>query len=116
MYLDIYNFYVPALKPTPSTSNAFSKYLSKAFWEEWTVGKFNRKSSMMPQGMIIHSLSYGKYLTLIDHNIPHGGKYSKPVTNLKSFWIVSVNAFTKKLSKIYKSVFSRNQFHVSRHL
>ena len=38
MYLDIYKFYVPTLKPTPSTSNTFSKYSLKAFWEEWTVG------------------------------------------------------------------------------
>ena len=62
------------------------------------------------------SLSSDKYLTFIDCGIPHGGKYSKPDTNLESFWIVSVDAFTKKLSKIFNSVFSRNQFHVSCHL
>ena len=62
------------------------------------------------------SLLSGKYLTLIDRDIPHGGKHSKPVTNLKGFWIVSVDAFTKNCQKIYDSVFSRNQFHLSCHL
>ena len=41
MYPDIYKFYVPALKPTLSTFNAFLKYSSKAFKEEWIVGKFH---------------------------------------------------------------------------
>ena len=98
MYLDIYKFYIPALKSTPSTSNAFSKYSSKTFWEEWTVGKFNMEKQHDASGNE-RSLSSDKYLTLIDRDIPHGAKYSKPVTNLKIFWIVFVDAFTKKLSK-----------------
>ena len=98
MYLDICKFYIPALKPTPSISNAFAIYSLKAFWEEWTVGKCNMEKQHDASGNE-RSLSSGKYLTLIDCDIPHGGKYSKPVTNLKSFWSVSVDAFTKKLSK-----------------
>ena len=95
MYLDIYKFYVPAIRPIPLTSNGFSKYSSKAFWEEWTVGKFNMEKQHDASGNE-RSLSSGKYLTLIDRDIPNGGKYSKPVTNLKSFSIVSVEAFAKK--------------------
>ena len=34
IYLNTYNFCVSALKPTPSTSDAFVKYSSKTFWEE----------------------------------------------------------------------------------
>ena len=97
MYLDICKFYVPALT-TLSTSYAFAIYSSKAFWEEWTVGKLNIEKQHDASGNE-RSLSFGKYLTLIDRDIPYGGKYSEPATNLKSFWIVSIDAFTKKLSK-----------------
>ena len=107
MYLDIYQFYVPALKPTPSTSNVFSKYSSKAFCKECTVGKFNMEKQHDASGNE-RSLSSGKYLTFIDRDIPYGGKYSKPVTNLKSFCIVSVDGLLKNCQKIYDSVFSRN--------
>ena len=72
MYLDIYKFYVPALKPTPSTSNTFVKYSSKTFWEEWMVGKFNMQKQHDASGNE-HSLSSGKKLTLIDRDILHGG-------------------------------------------
>ena len=108
MYLDIYKFYIPALKSTPSTSNAFSKYSSKTFWKEWTVGKFNMEKQHDTSGNE-RSLSSDKYLTLIDRDIPHGAKYSKPVTNLKIFWTVSVDAFTKKLLKnLLHCIFSKS--------
>ena len=108
MYLDIYKFYISALKSTLSTSNAFSKYSSKTFWEEWTVGKFNMEKQHDASGNE-RSLSPSKYLTLIDRDIPHGGKYSKPVTNLKSSWVFSVDAFTKKLSKnLLLCIFSKS--------
>ena len=97
IYLDIYKFYVLALKPTLSIFNAFAKYSSKAFGEEWTVDKFNIEKHHDASGNDC-SLSCRKYLTLINCDIHHGGKYSKPVINLKLFWIVFVDAFTKKLS------------------
>ena len=108
MYLDIYKFYIPALKSTPSTSNAFSKYLSKTFWKEWTVGKFNMEEQR-DASRNERSLPFDKYLTLIDRDIPHGAKYSKPVTNLKIFWTFFVVAFTKKLSKnLLHCIFSKS--------
>ena len=114
MYLDICKFYIPVLKPTPSISNAFAIYSSKAFWEEWTVGKFNMEKQHDASGNE-RSLSSGKYLTLIDCDIPHGGKYSKPVTNLKSFGAYPSTHLLKNCQRNYDSAFSRNQFHLYRH-
>ena len=78
IYLDIHKFYVPALKPTLSIFNAFAEYSSKAFGEEWPVSKFNMEKQHDASGNDC-SLSCGKSLTLIDCDIHHGGKYSKPV-------------------------------------